>query len=125
MRQGNNRRPDYEAISRRSIAKDFYPDRLYLGQKKVPEKRNLPEITLPKEAGRVYRVININPACEYARYARFIVGKLFRLVETKGVGDSTTGWYEFVNDEERAALNKAAGWSNNKDRYFFERPKLK
>lgn len=47
------------------------------------------------------------------------------LVCKKGVGDSTTGYYQFIHDDDRKALNDAAGWSDNKKQYLLERPKLK
>lgn len=128
MRLGNKRKPDFEAISRRSVAKDFYPEQIHIFHKKVPEKRNLREINIPKqepEEGESKRVASINPICEYSKFARFFVGKLVRLISKKGVGDSTTGWYEFVHDEDRKALNEAAGWSDNKKMYLLERPKFK
>lgn len=130
MRLGNKRKPDFEAISRRSVAKDFYPERIHIIHKKMPEKRNSREINIPNqqeqpEEGQTKRVSTINPACMYAKYARFFVGKLVRLVERKGILDSTTGWYEFVHDEDRKALNEAAGWSENKKMYLLERPKFK
>ena len=77
------------------------------------------------EEGSSMRVSNINPICEYAKYARYFVGKLVRLINKKGAGGSTTGWYEFVHDEDRIALNQAAGWSDNKRMYLLERPKFK
>lgn len=123
------KRTDFEAISRRSVQRDFYPERIYLDKKKSPEKRNSVEITTPKAStpieGKAFRVTNINPSCEYAKYARFFVGRLVRLVRKTGVGDSTTGWYEFLHEKDRAALNQAAGWSDNKKEYLLERPKLK
>lgn len=126
MRIGNKRKPDYEAISRRSIKKDFYPERIYLTQKKTPETRKKPEINFPKETpDDVHRIIAISPACPYAKWARYFVGKLVRLVQARGMGDSTTGWYEFVHDDDRVALNAAAGWSDSKKQYLLERPKFK
>lgn len=109
---------DYVAISRRSVRQDFYSEEIHVPKEKAPETRNLPKIT-----GQ--RIQSINPACQYAKYSRFFVGKLVQLAEKTGVGDSTTGWYEFVFDEDRKALNEAAGWSDAKTRYLLERPKLK
>ena len=128
MRVGNKKKPDFEAISRRSIKRDFYPERIYLDKRKTPENENSVEITMPKPApaeGRAFRITNINPVCEYAKYARFFVGRLVRLKRKTGVGDSTTGWYEFLHEKDRAALNQAAGWSDKKKEYLLERPKLK
>ena len=100
----------------------------YTLTKGKPRKTNSVEITISKPApaeGRAFRITNINPVCEYAKYARFFVGRLVRLVRKTGVGDSTTGWYEFLHDKDRLALNQAAGWSENKKQYLLERPKLK
>lgn len=122
-----NRKTDFEAISRRSVKRDFYPERIYLDKKKIPENRKAEEITQMKPAateGKTFRVTKINPDCEYARYARFFVGRLVRLKRKTGTGDSTTGWYEFLHDKDRVSLNQAAGWSDNKREYYLERPKL-
>lgn len=122
------RKTDFEDISRRSIKRDFYHERIYLDKRKTPENKNSVEITIPKPTpaeGRAFRITNINPVCEYVKYARFFVGRLVRLVRKTGVGDSTTGWYEFLHDKDRAALNQATGWSDNKREYLLERPKLK
>lgn len=121
MRLGNKRKTDYEAISRRSVAKDFYPEQIR-NTKKTPENQNSHEIN-GREDGK--RISMINPTCEYARFARFFVGKLVRLISKSGVGDSTTGWYEFIHDEDRKKLNEAGGWSDNKKMYLLERPKFK
>ena len=121
-----NRKTDFEAISRRSVQRDFYPERIYLDKKKIPENRKTEEITPMNPAateGKTFRVTNINQVCEYAKYARFFVGRLVRLTRKTGVGDSTTGWYEFLHEKDRAALNQAAGWSDNKKEYLLERPK--
>lgn len=129
MRVGNKKKTDFEAISRRSIKRDFYSERIYIKGKKVHQNENIEKINVRKEVnveeGASMRVSNINPICEYAKYARYFVGKLIRLVNKKGTGDSTTGWYEFVHDEDRVALNQAAGWSDNKKMYLLERPKFK
>lgn len=115
---------DYGAISRRSVRQDFHSEEIHVPKEKVSEKRNLPKITeVPTE--RAYRITAINPACQYAKYAKFFIGKLVKQVERTGMLDSTTGWYEFVFDEDRKALNEAAGWSDMKKRYLLERPKLK
>ena len=121
------RRTDFEAISRRSVQRDFYPERIYLDKRKTPETQKKPQITINAEPrdNAVYRIASINPVCEYIKFARYFCNKLVRLVERKGTGDSTTGWYEFVHDADRQALNQAAGWSDNKNRYFLERPKFK
>ena len=116
------KKPDYGAISKRSIKKDFYSEGIHIRKEKTPEKRNSPEIT---ETDTPCRIASINPNCQYARYAKYFVGKLVKQVIKNGIGDSTTGWYEFVHDEDRIALNEAAGWSDRKNIYLLERPKLK
>lgn len=129
-----NKRPDYGAISKRSIKKDFFPEQIHVHKEKTPEKRNFEKITETKKVKHLERyessdapcrISSINPNCQYAKYARFFLGKLVKLVNKTGIGDSTTGWYEFVFDEDRKALNEAAGWSDRKNRYLLERPKLK
>lgn len=125
-----NKKTDFEAISRRSIKRDFFPEQIYIRKKKTPEKgkehkiRKKPE---PMEAqdGKTYRIQLISTQCQYSKLAKFFVGKLVRLTRKTGIGDSTTGWYEFVHDMDRQALNQAAGWSDNKKEYLLERPKLK
>lgn len=128
------KKPDYGAISRRSVKKDFFFEEIHIPKEKTPEKRILPKITAMKKvkeleqyeaADTPCRISSINPNCQYAKFARFFIGKLVKLVNKTGVGDSTTGWYEFVFDEDRKALNEAAGWSDRKNRYLLERPKLK
>ena len=117
---------DYGSISRRSVRKYFYAEEIHIPKEKVTEKRNLPKITMPEvPTERAYRIQAINPACQYAKYAKFFIGKLVKQVERTGMLDSTTGWYEFVFDDDRKALNEAAGWSDMKKRYLLERPKLK
>ena len=129
-----NKKPDYGAISKRSIKKDFFPEQIHVHKEKTPEKRNFEKITETKKVKHLeryessdapWRISSINPNCQYAKYAKFFLGKLVKLVNKTGIGDSTTGCYEFVFDEDRKALNEAAGWRDRKNRYLLERPKLK
>ena len=129
-----NKKPDYGAISKRSIKKDFFPERIHIRTEKTPEKRNFGRIAETKKVNQSEcleptdapcRISSINPNCQYAKYAKYFLGKLVKLVNKTGIGDSTTGWYEFVFDEDRKALNEAAGWSDRKNRYLLERPKMK
>lgn len=124
MRIGTKQKIDYNAISRRSIKRDFFLDKIYVQEKKTRQSENIQKINHVNE-GDARRISTINPTCMYAKYAKFFVGKLVRLISRNGVGDSTTGWYEFVHDEDRIALNEAAGWSDNKKQYLLERPKFK
>ena len=114
----NKRQPDYGAISRQSIKRDFQIELINAPGPKMPQIEKMPKIN------QDLRIIHINENCSYSKYARFIVGKLFRLVESNGA-NTTTGWFEFVFDQDRKALNAAAQWSDNKKKYFFERPKFK
>lgn len=130
MRVGGKSRTDFEAISRRSVKRDFYMEQINVRHKKVPENEYSRKITLPKEPkvpqeGEELRVSHISEQCMYCKYARYFIGKQLRLNRKTGPFDSTTGWYSFVYDEDRKALNSAAGWSDNKKEYLLERPKFK
>jgi len=107
-----SKKRDFSSVSRESMKKDF------VNPIRVQEVKQIPEV---KKEGQ--RIIEINPSCSYAKLARFLVGKLVKCVEKKE--DSSSGWYEFIFDDDRKALNRAGNWSNNKDRYFLERPKFK
>lgn len=110
------RTPDYGAISRSSIKKDFQRVQTYPKEEKRREIEDLPKINAER------RVIFVGG--EYSKYARYIVGKLVRLKEKSNVGGNS--WYcEFVHDDDRKALNTAAGWSDKKREYLFEGLKFK
>jgi len=112
MRVKKNR--DFSSVSRESMKKDFVNPII------VQEKKPQPKEEKKKEG---QRIIEINTNCSYAKLARFLVGKLVKCIEKKE--DSTSGWYEFIFDDDRKALNRAGYWSDNKNRYFLERPKFK
>lgn len=122
MRVGNKSKTDFGAVSRRSIARDFYKEEIYLPRKKVANTGNSEKIT--PEAGTVKRIALLSQSSEYAKFSKYFIGKLMRLEERTGTGDSTTGWYSFVHDEDSQAMNQAAGWTSKK-RYLLERPKFK
>lgn len=113
----NPKHTDFEAISRRSMQKDFK------NRRTRPEKRNAPK---NQNSGKItnIRIAHVNEGCQYARYSRYLVGKAVRCVDSKGE-KTTSGWYEFVFDDDRKALNAAAGWSDNKKKYLLERPQLR
>lgn len=90
----------------------------------TPPEVKAPQIEKKPKINQDLRIIHISENCSYAQYARFVVGKLVRLIEPKG-NNTTSGWYEFVFDDDRRALNAAAGWSDSKKMYLFERPKFK
>lgn len=94
-------RHDFEEASRRSIRRDFRNASFVKPAK--PEQ--------PK-ANDVKRVISLTDKSEYARYRRCIVGKLVRVLRPASCG----GWYvEFVNDNDRDALNAVAGWKSKQE----------
>lgn len=125
MRVGNNKRTDYGAISKRSIARDFYREEIHLPRKKVANTADSQKIAVQSpDPGCVKRIAFISQNCEYVRYSKYFVGKLMRLEERTGPGNSTTGWYSFVHDEDSQALNHAAGWTS-KRRYLLQAPKFK
>lgn len=108
---------DYSAISRQSVQKDFQKQRIHPERNKSPQIKDIAKIKDP-------RIAEINEGCQYAKFARFLVGKAVKCVESKGE-HTTSGWYKFIFDDDRKALNRAAGWSDNKKIYLLERPKLR
>jgi hypothetical protein len=112
------RTPDFGAISRSSIKKDFQRVQRYPAEGKRPQIKELPKINAER------RIIHISEVSGYAKFARYIVGKLVRLKEKANVGGNS--WYcEFVHDDDRKALNMAAGWSDNKRLYLLDGIKFK
>jgi hypothetical protein len=112
------RTPDFGAISRLSIKKDFQRVQRYPAEEKRPQIEELPKINAER------RIIHISEVSGYAKFARYIVGKLVRLKEKANVGGNS--WYcEFVHDDDRKALNMAAGWSDNKKLYLLDGIKFK
>lgn len=110
------RTPDYGAISRRSIQNDFKRVQRYPEREKRPQIENLPEINAER------RVLFVGENSGYYKLRSFIVGKLVRLVLKSSVG----GWVcEFVHDDDRKAINHAAGWSDNKKQYLLDCVKFK
>ncbi len=99
-----------DELVRKSIRKDFANANF------KRNKRN------PKTQQRknTKRVVSISDSCEYFRYKRYFVGKLVRLVDVCLGGT----WVEFVNDTNRLALNRAAGWSDNKRKYLLQGAKF-
>ena len=110
------RTPDYGAISRRSIQNDFKRVQRY------PEREKRPQIENPPEINAERRVLFVCENSAYYRYRSFFVGKLVRLIKQSNVG----GWIvEFVHDDDRKAINHAAGWSDMKKEYLLDGVKFK
>lgn len=112
------KRPDYGEISRRSIKQDMQ-------RVKTPYKENeRPERNEPPKVNAERRIIHISEQSFYAKYARYIVGKLVRIKSQSTIGGNSFNC-EFVHDDDRQALNTAAGWSDNKREYLFDGVKFK
>lgn len=112
------RTTDFSAISRSSIKKDFQRVQRCSAEQKSPQIEEIPKINAER------RIIHISETSAYAKFARHIVGKLVRLKEKSNIGGNS--WYcEFVHDDDRRALNLAAGWSDNKREYLFDGVKFK
>ena len=62
------------------------------------------------------RIKEVRPTSSYYKYSRYIVGRLVRITG-KGLCGNVC---EFVHDEDRQALNNAAGWSDKKREYIFD-----
>lgn len=110
------RRPDYGAISRRSIKNDFKRVQRY------PEREKLPQIENPPEINAERRVLFVSENSSYYKLRSFIVGKLVRLIKQSNVGGWIVG---FVYDDDRKAINHAAGWSDMKKEYLLDGVKFK
>lgn len=110
------RQPDYGAISRASIKRDFQRVQRY------PEREKRREIENPPEINAEIRVLFVGENSGYYKLRSFIVGKLVRLIEQSSMG----GWIcEFVHDDDRKAINAAAGWSDRKKQYLLDYVKFK
>lgn len=110
------RQPDFGAISRASIKRDFQRVQRYPEREKRREIANSPEINSER------RIIFVGENSSYFKLRALLLGRHVRLVEQSSVG----GWVcEFVRDDDRQALNAAAGWSESKDRYLFDNVKFK
>ena len=90
------------------------------GYRDTPKRKNARKSKINAER----RVIHVSETSGYAKFARYIVGKLVRLKEKANIGGNS--WYcEFVHDDDRRALNLAAGWSDNKREYLFDGVRFK
>lgn len=114
------KRIDYGSIVRESVKRDFQRrDRVIVS---APKPAPLPVVE--PEYNDQKRIMYISDASAYAKYARYIVNKLVRIKQKSKTG-SNSYYCEFVYDDDRIALNTAAGWSNNKREYLFDGVKFK
>lgn len=98
-------------ISKNSIKKDFKD----AGLKK--------EINQPPQEGAERRILSISEKSDYYRYKYLIVGRLVKIVDHSSIGFNTYTC-SFVFEDDRAALNKALGYTE-KQQYLFEGIKFK
>lgn len=114
QRKDNASNNKFGQASRQSMQKDLNR----YGKK--PEKKI--EVQQPPEVGAQRRIVQISEKSEYAKFSKYIVGNVVKLIRKSMFG----GWVcEFVFDEDRVKLNRAAGWSNSKKEYTFDGLKFK
>lgn len=110
-------KPDFAEVSRRSIRKDFQ-NASFRTQGRQPRPR--PQEQRPEPESNVKRVLALSDTSGYAKYKRFFVGKLVRILRPAFSG----GYYvEFVRDDDRKYLNANAGW-NDKREYLLDGAKF-
>ena len=74
------------------------------------------------EKSKQARITKISANSEYYKYRNLLISKSVRLIAKSKIGY----WYcEFIFDEDRRALNEAAGWSNNKNVYLLDNVQFK
>lgn len=96
---------DYNELVRRSIKQDFA---------NANYKRNA---RVPKPRKQTKRVKELNEQSGYYQFRKLIVGKLVKIV---GFGIICGVWVEFVHDSDRVALNRVAGWDDDKRRFLLD-----
>lgn len=92
-----------EDICRKSVKEDF----------RRANFRHNREVKTPHPAN-TKRIVYVDDSSDYAKYKKRLLGKLVRLKSVAPGGI----WAEFVRDEDRKALNDAAGWSDAKKEYL-------
>lgn len=129
MNEVKKQRRDYDGIIKRSLKRDYYPEPIIIRDNKTQETQkkakiiNKPDKRVDDLANKNFRIISLPQSSSYKYLSRYIENRLMRLSERTGIG--TTGWYEFVYEDDRIRLNDAAGWSDAKRRYLLENPKLR
>lgn len=102
-------KPDFAEVSRRSIRKDFQ-NASFRTQGRQPRPR--PQAPSAEQETNVKRVLALSETSTYAKYKRFFVGKLVRILRPAFSG----GYYvEFVRDDDREYLNANAGWDDKRE----------
>lgn len=92
------------------------------GLRTHPTRDKRQQIDCDPEINTVRRIAFIGESSGYYRWRSLIIGRLVRLVQKSSLG----GWVcEFVHDDDRKAINRAAGWSENKTQYLLDSVKYK
>lgn len=103
---------DFGEVSRNSIRKDFQNASFKI-QKQQPQPTQQQETNIK-------RVLALSDTSGYARYKRFFIGKLVRILRPAISG----GYYvEFLEDKDRVLLNANAGWTD-KHEYLLDGAKF-
>lgn len=82
----------------------------------MQHQRRVYQPTQSKAECEVKRLVGLNETSCYWTHRRYVFRKSFRVVERTQFGVEV----EFVNEEDRKALNNAAGWSDNKRTYIID-----
>lgn len=101
---------DYNELVRWSIKRDFEGATF----KRLQEKK--------KRDNGERRIADVNESSAYAKYRRFLIGRLVRIIKS-GYGGGY--WVEFVFEQDREKLINAAGWSNEKRQFLLDGVKFK
>lgn len=102
-------KPDFAEVSRRSIRKDFQ-NASFRKQGRQPRPR--PQAPSAEQETNVKRVLALSETSTYAKYKRFFVGKLVRILRPAFSG----GYYvEFVREGDRKYLNANARWDDKRE----------
>ena len=104
-------RNNFEDICRRSVQEDF---------RKANFQRNGRAPQKPHPAN-TKRIVFVDDRSDYAKFKRELIGKLVRL---KSVAPGGGIWVNFVYDKDRLAVNRAAGWSDNKTDFLLDNVKF-
>lgn len=67
----------------------------------------------------VFKIKGLHEFCSYYHIRYLFKNKRMKRVTVEGL---TSGYYEFMFDEDREAVNRKEGWSEKKTRYLLERP---
>lgn len=97
---------NYAEISRRSIRKDFQNASFRAqGRQPRPQQEKAAE-------SNVKRVLAVSDTSGYAKYKRFFIGKLVRILRPAPFGGN---YVEFVREQDAEYLNANAGWTNKRE----------